>query len=43
MGRIAFLLLCHKDPATVIAQARALAAGGDGVVLHLDGRAPAAA
>ena len=42
MSRIAFLLLCHKDPDGVVAQARRLAQGGDSVAIHLDARAPAA-
>ena len=42
MTRIAFILLCHKDPEAVIAQARGLAASGDAVTVHLDARAPAA-
>ncbi|GAD55055.1 DUF5928 domain-containing protein [Limimaricola cinnabarinus] len=39
MTRIAFILLCHKDPEAVIRQARGLAASGDAVVVHLDARA----
>ncbi len=42
MTRIAFILLCHKDPEAVIGQARGLAASGDAVVVHLDARAPQA-
>lgn len=33
---IAYLMLCHKDPEGVIAQARALRAGGDYVAVHYD-------
>lgn len=40
MAQIAYLLLCHGDPAAVIAQARTLATGGDHVVIHYDRRAP---
>ncbi|MEM7489734.1 MAG: DUF5928 domain-containing protein, partial [Pseudomonadota bacterium] len=43
MAKIAFLLLCHKDPAAVIRQARGLTAEGDYVAIHFDARAPAAA
>lgn len=42
MPRIAFILLCHKDPDAVIAQARGLIAAGDYVALHYDANAPAA-
>ncbi|MGR3568455.1 MAG: DUF5928 domain-containing protein [Pseudooceanicola nanhaiensis] len=43
MARIAFILLCHKDPQAVIAQARRLTAAGDHMVIHFDGRADDAA
>ncbi|MGR3625563.1 MAG: DUF5928 domain-containing protein [Limimaricola sp.] len=43
MTRLAFILLCHKDPEAVIVQARGLAASGDAVAVHLDARAPRAA
>ncbi|REF72756.1 core-2/I-Branching enzyme [Paracoccus versutus] len=39
MARIAFILLCHKDPEGVVAQARRLTASGDYVAIHFDGRA----
>ena len=39
MARIAFILLCHKDPKGVIAQAKRLTASGDYVAIHFDGRA----
>ncbi|MBP9950607.1 MAG: glycosyl transferase [Cypionkella sp.] len=39
MARIAFILLCHKDPAGIIAQAQRLTAAGDFVAIHFDGRA----
>ena len=39
MARIAYVLLCHKDPEGVIAQAERLTAGGDYVVIHYDKRA----
>lgn len=41
MARIAFILLCHKDPDGVIAQARRLTAAGDCVAIHFDARSPA--
>lgn len=34
MARIAFILLCHKDPDGVIAQALRLTAAGDYVAIH---------
>ncbi|MCT8330239.1 beta-1,6-N-acetylglucosaminyltransferase [Albidovulum sediminis] len=40
MAKIAFILLCHKDPDGVIRQARSLAEAGDCVAVHFDGRAP---
>lgn len=43
MARIAFLLLCHKDPAAIIRQAGQLTAAGDYVAIHFDRRAPKAA
>ncbi|MFB2532200.1 DUF5928 domain-containing protein [Paracoccus sp. p4-l81] len=39
MARIAFILLTHKDPEGVIAQAERLTATGDYVSIHFDGRA----
>lgn len=39
MAHIAFLLLAHKDPAAVIAQAERLTATGDCVAIHYDARA----
>lgn len=39
MARIAFILLCHKDPVGIIAQAERLTASGDYVSIHFDGRA----
>ena len=40
MARIAYILLCHKNPASVVAQARQLTAAGDCVAIHYDARAP---
>jgi len=39
MARIAYILLCHKDPAGIIAQAQRLTDAGDFVAIHFDGRA----
>ena len=39
MARIAYILLCHKDPEGIVAQARRLTAAGDFVSIHFDGRA----
>lgn len=39
MARIAYILLCHKDPEGVIAQAERLTAAGDYIAIHFDGRA----
>lgn len=40
MARIAFILLCHKDPSAIVAQAERLTARGDYLSIHFDGRAP---
>ena len=40
MGQIAYILLCHKDVDSVIAQATQLTAAGDAVSIHFDARAP---
>ena len=42
MAKIAFILLCHKDPEGIIAQAGRLTAAGDCIAIHFDARAPAA-
>ena len=42
MARIAFLLLCHKDPQGILAQVAELTAPGDLVAIHYDARAPKA-
>ena len=42
MAKIAYILLCHKDPAGIIAQAERLTAAGDFVAIHFDARAPRA-
>jgi hypothetical protein len=41
MTQIAYILLCHKDPEGVIAQALRLTAAGDCVAIHFDARARA--
>ncbi len=43
MAKIAFILLCHKDPEGIIRQAERLTAVGDCMAIHFDARAPAAA
>jgi hypothetical protein len=42
MAKIAYVLLCHKDPEGIVAQARRLTSSGDFVAIHFDGRSPAA-
>jgi hypothetical protein len=42
MVRIAFILLCHKDPDAVIRQAERLTAAGDCIAIHYDANAPRA-
>ncbi|MBY6090733.1 DUF5928 domain-containing protein [Maritimibacter alkaliphilus] len=39
MATIAFILLCHKDPAAIIDQATRLTAAGDYMAIHFDARA----
>lgn len=41
MAKIAFILLCHKDPASIIQQADRLTAVGDYVSIHFDASASA--
>ena len=43
MAKIAFILLCHKNPDAIIRQAERLTATGDYVAIHFDARAPAEA
>ncbi|WGH79844.1 DUF5928 domain-containing protein [Jannaschia ovalis] len=43
MAKIAFILLCHKDPEAVIRLADGLTRTGDYVAIHFDARAPATA
>lgn len=40
MARIAFILLCHKDPDAIVQQAQQLTAVGDYIAIHFDARAP---
>ena len=39
MAKIAFILLCHKDPDAIIRQAEMLTAAGDCIAIHFDARA----
>jgi len=39
MAKIAYILLCHKDPDAIIAQAELLTAVGDCIAIHFDARA----
>lgn len=39
MAKIAYILLCHKDPDAIIAQAEQLTAAGDCMAIHFDARA----
>ena len=39
MAKIAYILLCHKDPEGIIAQAERLTAAGDCIAVHFDARA----
>ena len=39
MAKIAFILLCHKDPESIIRQAQRLTAKGDYIAIHFDARA----
>ena len=40
MAKIAYILLCHKDPEAVVKQAERLTAAGDFMVIHFDASAP---
>ncbi|MEL6960176.1 MAG: glycosyl transferase, partial [Pseudomonadota bacterium] len=39
MAKIAFILLCHKDPQAIVQQAEQLTAVGDYISIHFDARA----
>ena len=41
MAKIAYILLCHKDPEAVIRQAERLTAVGDYMAIHFDASASA--
>jgi len=43
MAKIAFILLCHKDPDAIVQQAQQLTAAGDYIAIHFDASAPQAA
>ena len=36
MAKIAFILLCHKDPEAIVRQAQSLTAVGDYIAIHFD-------
>ncbi|MDE0968079.1 MAG: DUF5928 domain-containing protein [Octadecabacter sp.] len=40
MAKIAFILLCHKDPEAIVHQAEQLTAVGDYIAIHFDANAP---
>lgn len=42
MAKIAYVLLCHRDPEGIVAQAERLTAAGDVIAIHYDARAPRA-
>ena len=39
MAKVAYILLCHKDPEAIIAQAEQLTAAGDCMAIHFDASA----
>ena len=39
MAKIAYILLCHKDPESIVNQAERLTATGDYMSIHFDARA----
>lgn len=41
MAKIAYILLCHKDPDAIVSQARTLTAAGDYMAIHFDANAKA--
>ncbi|PRY78064.1 core-2/I-Branching enzyme [Yoonia maritima] len=41
MARIAFILLCHKNPSAIVQQAEQLTAAGDFIAIHFDASADA--
>jgi hypothetical protein len=42
MAKIAFILLCHKDPDAIVRQAEQLTAAGDCIAIHFDAQATVA-
>ena len=40
MAKIAYILLCHKDPDAIVMQAQRITAAGDCIAIHFDARAP---
>ncbi|TDK48946.1 DUF5928 domain-containing protein [Antarcticimicrobium luteum] len=42
MAKIAYILLCHKDPEAIVLQAERLTAAGDYISIHFDASAPLA-
>ncbi len=42
MAKIAYILLCHKDPDAIVLQAERLTSAGDYISIHFDARAPLA-
>jgi len=42
MAKIAYILLCHKDPEAIVLQAERLTTAGDYISIHFDARAPLA-
>ena len=41
MVKIAYILLCHKDPSSIVHQANGLTSAGDFISIHFDANAPA--
>jgi len=39
LAKIAFILLCHKNPQAIIDQAQQLTAAGDYIAIHFDANA----
>ncbi|WP_417672577.1 DUF5928 domain-containing protein [Pseudodonghicola sp.] len=40
MAKIAYILLCHKDPGAIVMQAQRITDAGDYISIHFDARAP---
>lgn len=40
MAKIAYILLCHKDPDAIVMQAQRITDAGDYIAIHFDARAP---